>query len=94
MNFETGEIRIFAADDPIGDDWVEVTPFFSGVFRDGQEVIVDRTIKGAAELVKTLGGSVGNETATSFTLKDTNTQIRALLRKMRMFLVDGKDVSY
>jgi hypothetical protein len=94
VNWETGEIRLFSPTDKIGPNWLEVTKFFSGVYDGGSEIVVDRTIGGAAELVNRLGGNTKNQTSTSFTIVNGDSQIINLLNKMRMFMVSGNEVSY
>jgi len=94
VNWESGEIRIFVPEDKIGPNWLEVTKFFSGVYDSGSEIVVDRTIDGAAKLVNLLGGNTKNQTATSFTIVNGDSQITNLLNKMRMFMISGNEVSY
>ena len=94
VNWETGEVRLFSPKDKIGPNWLEVTKFFSGVYDAGSEIVVDRTLGGAMELVNLLGGNIGNETKTSFTIINGDSQITNLLNKMRMFVVSGNEVSY
>jgi len=94
VNWETGEIRLFSPTDKIGPNWLEVTKFFSGVYDGGSEIVVDRTLGGAAELVNRLGGNTKNQTSTSFTIVNGDSQIINLLNKMRMFVVSGNEVSY
>ena len=60
----------------------------------GSEIVVDRTIDGAAKLVNLLGGNTKNQTATSFTIVNGDSQITNLLNKMRMFMISGNEVSY
>ena len=94
VNWETGETAYYGESDPITNEWIEVTPFFSGIYQNGREVVVERTLDGAIQLLSALGISVSNRTKTEFKIVNPTDQARNLLREMRMFVVSNDSVSY
>ena len=93
VNWETGEIKYYSGD-VIVNKWIEVTPFFSGQYSNGMEIVVDRTIKGAVKLLSEMGFAVKDVTKTSFEIVSPVPQVISLLKNMRMFIVSGNKVSY
>jgi hypothetical protein len=94
VNWKTGETTYYGESDPITKEWVEVTPFFSGIYQNGREVVVERTLDGAIQLLSALGISVSNRTKTEFKIVNPTDQAINLLREMRMFIVSDDSVSY
>ena len=95
VNWETGEVRYYdPSKDSIGNEWIEVTPFFTGIYDDGKEIVVDRTLEGAKQLLGYFGIKIKDGTDTSFKMVNPTDEAVNLLRDMRMFIVSGDEVSY
>ena len=95
VNWETGEVRYYdPSKDSIGNEWIEVTPFFTGIYDDGKEIVVDRTLEGAKQLLNYFGIKTKDGTDTSFKMVNPTDEAVNLLREMRMFIVSGDEVSY
>ena len=55
VNWETGKIKLFPENEEIGDTWIQITKFFSPFeTADGVQIVVDRTIEGAVEMINAI----------------------------------------
>ena len=94
VNWQTGEIQYYDLNDNITESWIEVKPFFTGIYRNNREIVVDRTLDGAQELLNQLGIKTKNRTNTSLQIVSPTDEATRLLKEMRMFIVSGDSISY
>ena len=104
VNWETGEIKSFPENETIGDTWIQITQFFSPFeSANGKQIVVDRTIAGAVEMVnaisqqapKGMGIDVKiskdymSAVFTPFSMGAGQEALITALKNMRMFTVNG-----
>ena len=104
VNWETGEIKSFPENKTIGDTWIQITQFFSPFeSANGKQIVVDRTIAGAVEMVnaisqqapKGMGIDVKiskdymSAVFTPFSMGAGQEALITALKNMRMFTVNG-----
>ena len=94
VNWETGEIAYYKQGENISNKWIEVTPYFSDKYVNGNQIVVERTLDGAIELMGLLGIGIKNKTNTSFELVSPTDEALKMLNEMRMFIVSDNEVSY
>ena len=71
VNWETGEIKSFPETETIGDTWIQITKFFSPFeTADGAQIVVDRTIGGAVEMIIAISNKA--PTGTGIFIEDAN----------------------
>ena len=110
VNWETGKIKSFPENEEIGDTWIQITKFFSPFeTKNGKQIVVDRTIAGAVEMVNTISQkapqgmgidvkvSKDNLSAvfTPFSMGAGQEALIKALKNMRMFTVksDGSKIT-
>jgi len=110
VNWETGKIKSFPENETIGDTWIQITKFFSPFeTNNGKQIVVDRTIAGAVEMVNTISQkapqgmgidvkvSKDNLSAvfTPFSMGAGQEALIKALKNMRMFTVksDGSKIT-
>ena len=90
VNWETGEIKSFPENETIGDTWIQITKFFSPFeTADGKQIVVDRTIEGATQMVRALGHRIvfSKPPNAHYTVDNEEDLVKLVdaLKKMRMF---------
>ena len=110
VNWETGKIKSFPENETIGDTWIQITKFFSPFeTADGAQIVVDRTIEGAVEMINAISNKaptgmsidvkIGkNNMSAVFTpssMGDGQKSLIDALKNMRMFTVksDGSKIT-
>ena len=110
VNWETGKIKSFPENETIGDTWIQITKFFSPFeTADGAQIVVDRTIEGAVEMMNAISNKAptgmgidvkvgkNNMSAvfTPFSMGDGQKSLIDALKNMRMFTVksDGSKIT-
>ena len=110
VNWETGEIASFPENEEIGDTWIQITKFFSPFETvNGKQIVVDRTIAGAVEMVNAISQKAPqgmgidvkvskdnmSATFTPFSMGAGQEALITALKNMRMFTVksDGSKIT-
>ena len=88
VNYNSGKIKYFSKDEPLGYDWAIVQPVFTGIWDGGNEIVVDNTIEGMKEVAEKLGiKEVGKKSDTSAIFETNNQQFLDVINQTGMFMV-------